>query len=161
MSDTDGRKLLAAALGRVPSGVFILSARHGEQETGMLVSWVQQCSFDPPQVSLALKPDREVTAWLTPGAAYTLNVLGHGQGELVSHFGKGFAPGEPAFAGLAVERPNGGAPVLRDALAYLECQVVAKYPGGDHDLYVGRVVGGQLLGEGRPWVHIRKSGSHY
>ena len=51
MPDSDPSKRLAAALGRVPSGLYILTARHGDAETGMLVSWVQQCSFAPPLVS--------------------------------------------------------------------------------------------------------------
>jgi flavin reductase (DIM6/NTAB) family NADH-FMN oxidoreductase RutF len=51
--------------------------------------------------------------------------------------------------------------VLADALAYLECRVEARHPTGDHDLFIARVVGGRVLGEGRPMVHVRKSGLHY
>ena len=58
MHDTDPHKQLAAALGRVPSGLFVLTIRRGSAETGMLVSWVQQCSFDPPLVSLAVQRGR-------------------------------------------------------------------------------------------------------
>ena len=68
MSDTT-RINSMAALGRVPSGLFILTARVGDRETGMLASWVQQCSFDPPQVSAAFARDRWVLDWLTDGAA--------------------------------------------------------------------------------------------
>jgi flavin reductase (DIM6/NTAB) family NADH-FMN oxidoreductase RutF len=53
------------------------------------------------------------------------------------------------------------APVLSEALAYLECRVTGRFPAGDHDLVLGRVVGGRLLDEGHPMVHIRKSGFHY
>src|SRR5262249_14596361 len=44
MTPQDEQMQLAAALGRVPSGLAILTIRNGDQETGMLVSWVQQCS---------------------------------------------------------------------------------------------------------------------
>jgi flavin reductase (DIM6/NTAB) family NADH-FMN oxidoreductase RutF len=154
-------KQLGAALGRIASGLFILTVRHGSQETGMLASWVQQCSFEPPQVSVAVRRDRDILAWLTDGAAFTLNVLDDGQTDMIVHFGRGFALGEPAFEGLEVERPDGGAPVLSEALAYLECRVAGRCNVGDHDLIVGRVVGGRLLGEGHPMVHVRKSGFHY
>jgi flavin reductase (DIM6/NTAB) family NADH-FMN oxidoreductase RutF len=157
----DGAKSLAAALGRVPSGLFIVTARRGEAETGLLASWVQQCSFDPPQLSLAVRRDRDLLDWLTPDAAFTVNVLDDTQTDMIVHFGKGFAAGEPAFTGLDVDRPGGAPPVLLEALAYLECRVVARHPAGDHDLIVGRVVAGALLGEGQPMIHVRKSGMHY
>jgi flavin reductase (DIM6/NTAB) family NADH-FMN oxidoreductase RutF len=160
MSDEE-RKKLAAALGRVPSGLFILTVRHGGDETGMLASWVQQCSFEPPQISVAVRGDRDIHAWLTPGAAFTVNVLDEDQTEMLVHFGKGFALGEPAFNGLDVERPGGAAPVLPDTLAFLDCRVAERHPVGDHQLIIGRVIAGRLLGEGKPMVHIRKNGLRY
>jgi flavin reductase (DIM6/NTAB) family NADH-FMN oxidoreductase RutF len=162
MADAEPRiKEMFAALGRVPSGLFVLTIRHGNDETGMLASWVQQCSFEPPQVSVALKQGREVHAWLTDGAAFTLNILDDSQTDMISHFGCGFALNEPAFEGLEVERPERGAPVLSEALGYLQCQVVSRHDVGDHELLIARVVGGRLLSEGHPMVHIRKSGKHY
>ena len=89
---TDGGKQpgWAAALGRVPSGLFVLTVRHDGQETGMLASWVQQCSFDPPRVSAAFAKGRWVLDWLTTGTAFAVNVLAEGQKPLLAHFGKGF-----------------------------------------------------------------------
>jgi flavin reductase (DIM6/NTAB) family NADH-FMN oxidoreductase RutF len=150
-----------AALGRVPRGLFVLTVRHRGAETGMLASWVQQCSFDPPQVSLAVRRDRAVSAWLTEGATLGLCILAEGQKALVAHFGKGFDPGEPAFDGLPIHRPDGATPILTDALAYLVCRVTARCPAGDHDLVIARVVGGKVQSDGRPTVHIRRTGAHY
>ena len=161
MTDKDPQRQLAAALGRVPSGLFILTARRGNAETGMLASWVQQCSFEPPRVSVALAGAREVSAWLTEGAAFTLNILDDTQTDMIVHFGRGFALDQPAFDGLEVERLAEGGPVLSEALACLECRVVARHPAGDHDLLIAEVVRGRLLGEGQPMVHVRKSGAHY
>ncbi len=161
MSDADRKRQTMAALGRVPSGMFIVTARQGDAETGMLASWVQQCAFDPPHVSLALKRGRAVAAWLAPGATFVVNVLDDGQTDMIAHFGRGFDPGEPAFEGLEVERPGGGPPVLTEALAYLECRVTGSNSVGDHDVFFGQVVGGRLLNDGQPMVHVRKSGAHY
>ena len=161
MTEADPKRQLCAALGRVASGLFVLTARRGETETGMLVSWVQQCSFEPPQVTLAIKRDREILDWLTPGLLFTLNILDDTQTDMIVHFGRGFSLSEPAFAGLEVERPEGGAPVLSEALAYLECRVVSRCAAGDHDLIIAEVTGGRVLNEGHSMVHIRKNGSHY
>src|SRR5215472_4730956 len=156
MSEAERGKSWVAALGRIPSGLFIVTARRGEDETGMLASWVQQCSFDPPQLSLAVKKERWLTSWLTAGAAFIVNVLDDTQTDMIVHFGRGFARGESAFIGLEIERCDGGV-VLSDALACLECRIESSIPAGDHDLYVARVVGGRVLNEGHSMVHIRKS----
>jgi flavin reductase (DIM6/NTAB) family NADH-FMN oxidoreductase RutF len=161
MSDSDPQRQLAAALGRVPSGLFVVTVPHDQAETGMLASWIQQCSFEPPQISVAIKCGRDIAAWLMEDAPFVVNVLDESQTDMLIHFGRGFKLDEPAFTGLAIERSESGAPVLSEALAYLDCQVVACYPGGDHDLYIGRVVAGRMLSEGHPMVHIRKSGLHY
>jgi flavin reductase (DIM6/NTAB) family NADH-FMN oxidoreductase RutF len=145
----------------VPSGLFVLTARDGRRETGMLASWVQQCSFDPPQVSVAVRAGRYILDWLAEGRAFVLNVLPEGGKALVAHFGKGFEPGEPAFDGLEVRRDRDLPPVLLAAHAYLACRVVARLGAGDHTLVVGRVERGAVLHEGKPTVHVRKSGLKY
>lgn len=157
----DGQRQLSAALGRLPSGLFILTARRGEAETGLLTSWVQQAAFDPPTISVAIKNGRSILAWLTESAPFTLNILDHTQTDMVAQFGRGFSLEEPAFEGLDVEHPDDGAAVLSEALAYLQCLVTRRFSVGDHELLLARVTGGKLLGEGQPMVHIRKSGMHY
>jgi flavin reductase (DIM6/NTAB) family NADH-FMN oxidoreductase RutF len=152
---------LAAALGRIPSGLFILTVRRGDRETGMLASWVQQCSFDPPQVTAAINKGRDVLTWLKEGAAFTINVLPVGGKTLVAHFGKGFEADQPAFEGLEVRRDLETPPILLASHAYLVCRVTGHLDAGDHILVVGRVIAGGILHAGDPTVHIRKNGLKY
>ena len=161
LDSTDSNRKLASALGRVPSGLFILTVRRGPAETGMLVSWVQQCSFQPPRLSVALQRGRALNSWLVEEASFVLNILDDTQTDMIAHFGKGFDPGQPAFEGLEVDLGAAAAPVLSEALAFLECRVVSRLVAGDHDLFIAEVLAGQLLGEGHPMVHVRKSGFHY
>ncbi|GIW80353.1 MAG: hypothetical protein KatS3mg105_2160 [Gemmatales bacterium] len=161
MSSDVAQKDLAAALGRVPSGIFIVTAKKGDAETGMLASWLQQCSFSPPQISLAVRKDRYLNDWLVDGAPFVVNILDARQTDLLSHFGKGFAPNEPAFTGLEISRLDDGPPILNRALAYLDCRVSGRFAAGDHNLVIGTIVGGKLLNQGEPMVHIRKNGLSY
>ena len=154
-------KDLAAALGRVPSGLFILTVGQGPQATGMLVSWVQQCSFYPPQVSVAVRRERGITGLLADDAPFVLNQLAADQSKLLRHFGKGIAPGESAFDGLLTTTSSHGIRVLLDALCHLDCRVTGRQSAGDHDLVIGRVVAGRLHSELGPYVHIRKNGLNY
>ena len=161
MDDATATESLAAALGRIPSGLFVLTVRDGAGETGMLASWVQQCSFDPPQVTVALNKARDVLELLADGTTFVLNVLPEGGKALVSHFGKGFARGEPAFTGLEVARERDIPPVLLASHAYLVCRVAGRADAGDHTLVIARVTAGAVLQEGKPTVHVRKNGLRY
>lgn len=157
----DPSEALAAALGRVPSGLFVLTARAGRAETGRLVSWVQQCSFDPPQVSVAVNKTSDALDWFADGAPFVLNVIPEGGKALIAHFGKGFAPDEPAFDGLDVRRDGESPPVLLASHAYLVCRVVNRVDAGDHVLVIGRVTAGGVLHDGKPTTHVRKNGLRY
>jgi flavin reductase (DIM6/NTAB) family NADH-FMN oxidoreductase RutF len=160
MPQADSQRQLAAALGRVPSGLFVLTARKDGAETGMLASWIQQCAFTPPLVTVALRQGRLLSDWLIAGATFTINVLDEDQTDMIGHFGRGFAAGEPAFAEIALLESE-TAPILAEALAYLDCQVMSRHAAGDHDVLICQVLSGAMINEGRPMVHIRKSAAHY
>ena len=56
---------LAKVLGRIPSGVFVLTCGDGAGNmTGMLASWVQQAAFEPPMISVGVKNGRYINDWL-------------------------------------------------------------------------------------------------
>ena len=152
---------LQAILGRVPSGIFILTIGAGDAATGMLASWVMQAGFEPPMVTVAVRLDRYVAEWLTRGEPFVINLVADGQKNLLKHFGKGFEPGEPAFGDLEVHATDVGVPALTDALGRLECEPVKHVDSGDHRIFLARVTGGSAGREGAPMVHIRKSGAHY
>jgi len=161
MPTTDPDKDLTAALGRIPSGLFVVSIKHGKQETAMLASWIQQCSFEPPMVSLAVNAKRWFFDWLKPGAQLSISILGEGQKDILSHFGKGFDAGQPAFDGIDVQRQTNRAATLTAAHAVLHGTVSATHDTGDHVLVMAHVESGAVQHEGRPAVHVRRSGSHY
>jgi flavin reductase (DIM6/NTAB) family NADH-FMN oxidoreductase RutF len=152
---------IAPILGRLPSGLFIITARRGEQETGMLASWVMQAGFEPPMLTVAMSLKRYVNDWLTDGASFAVNVLGADQRKLLSHFGRGFAPEEPAFNGLAIERTPAGLAILTEALGHLECQVRGEVASADHRILLAEITAGKLHREADPLVHIRNNGLKY
>jgi flavin reductase (DIM6/NTAB) family NADH-FMN oxidoreductase RutF len=127
----------------------------------MLTSWVQQCAFEPPSVSVAVKQGRPMNAWLTPGSHFVLNLLADAHKNLVAHFGRGFPLDGPAFEGLELGTCPADQPILLQALAHLECEVSNRVAVGDHDLILARIVSGAILGSNEPMVHLRKSGLRY
>jgi flavin reductase (DIM6/NTAB) family NADH-FMN oxidoreductase RutF len=154
---------LAVALGRIPSGLFVVTWREGGADRGMLASWVMQAGFEPPLVSVAVGSSRDLLAALAGGAAFVVNVLAESQKGLLGRFGKPPAAGEDPFAGLAVERTADGAAALADAAAWLACRPVAEAvaPGGDHVVVVGRVEAARGTTAAEPLVHVRRNGLRY
>jgi flavin reductase (DIM6/NTAB) family NADH-FMN oxidoreductase RutF len=152
---------LETVLGRVPSGLFILTVRHKSLETGMLASWVMQAGFDPPMITVAVRQDRDITRWLSASESFVLNVLRADQKKLLNHFARGFAPGDSAFAGIDVVRTADDVPALTDALGYLECRPKKHVDSGDHRIFLAEVRTGKLAADGQPYVHIRKNGLRY
>ena len=153
---------LSAALGRVPSGLFILTLRHESRAGGMLASWVQQAGFEPPMISVAVRLDRYQLDWMDAAGRFTLNQLPAGRKALLRHFARGFEPEEPAFEGLALADVDASGPVLSDALAWLDAEIVGGMDSGDHRVVLGRVrAGGLLQHDAEPAIHIRREGSRY
>jgi flavin reductase (DIM6/NTAB) family NADH-FMN oxidoreductase RutF len=149
-------------LGRVPSGIYILTVGTGARATGMLASWVMQAGFEPPMVSVAVKQGRYVCDWLSERHPFVLNVVGDGQKEFLKHFAKGFEPGKPAFEGLKIAHCARGVPILCDALGHLECEPTGHVDSGDHRIFLARVCRGRLANpDAEPMVHVRNSGSKY
>jgi flavin reductase (DIM6/NTAB) family NADH-FMN oxidoreductase RutF len=150
------------ALGRIPSGVFILSTRHGGEALAMMVSWVQQAAFDPPAISLAVHKDRPMRQALRAGTTLALGAVPEGDTSLLKKYARGIAPGQDPFEGVDVVQTPGGLPVPAAALAWLECHVIHACDfDGDHDVVIARVSDGALLRDGGPFVHLRGNGFHY
>jgi len=163
-SDTLKDKL-TPLLGRIPSGVFILVAGNDAgQQTGMLASWVQQASFEPPQVTVAVNKARYLNEWLKTGSPVTLNQVREKDPALFRHFGKGFEPDVDAFDGIDSENADCGLPQLSDAMVTLEGRVESQMEAGDHVIYLVTLTSGkahQNPEDFKPFVHIRKNGFGY
>ncbi len=161
----DVREAIGQVLGRTPSGIYILTVGNQDgQSTGMLASWVQQASFEPPMVTVAVNKKRYVNDWLNESPQVVLNLVGEDQKSLLGHFGRGFEPDQPAFDGLETNIASNGLPVLNDALGYLEGQISGMLETGDHFVYAIEIQGaqaGESLEDSKPMVHIRRNGFNY
>ncbi|MEX0701098.1 MAG: flavin reductase family protein [Planctomycetales bacterium] len=162
---TSSRDEIGRVLGRTPSGVFILTAIDGEgRETAMLASWVQQASFEPPMITVAMNRQRYLHDWLDRVPRLALNIVGEKQREFLRHFGRGFEPGEPAFEGIAISRTAHGLPVLDEALGHLAGRIAGRIEAGDHVVYLVEIEearAGEAIAEKQPMVHIRRNGFGY
>ncbi len=161
MPNRDPKEQIGKSLGRIVSGVGVLTAQDRNQPTAMLASWFQQASFDPPMISVAIKKGRPIAEVIKASERFVLNILHTGQKKILAHFGKGSAPDQDPFKGIAIHKTKDGIPALKEALCFLECELRQVYASGDHSIFLGEVVNGASEEEGAPMVHMRRSGFNY
>ena len=124
------------ALGRFATGVAFVTAAPDGEPVGLIVNSLTSVSLEPPLVSFC--PSRSSLTWsrMRRAGRFGVNILGR-QHE---PFAKRAIPaGADRFVGLNWELGPRGVPLLNDALATLECEIVAEHAAGDHWIVVGRV----------------------
>jgi len=77
---------LARALGRIPSGIYIVTTLRSGAPVGFLGSLVQQVAFEPPTIVLAVGNDREHLLDLRAAGRFALSVLGESDQALMGAF---------------------------------------------------------------------------
>jgi flavin reductase (DIM6/NTAB) family NADH-FMN oxidoreductase RutF len=158
----DFKHTVGKAIGRIPSGVFILTAAHGGEATAMMASWVQQAAFDPPAISVAVARERAIAQMIRASGKFSVSIIPDGDTTLMKRYARGIKPGEDAFAGVEILTTPAGIPALKSSLAWLDCQLLETCEfGGDHDLLIGEITAGELLHPGHAFTHQRGSGFHY
>ena len=154
------RPPFAAALGKISSGLYVATANVDGMPVGMLCSFVEQASFEPPMITLAIAPGRPICAALDVAGTFGLHVLGKGDNALMKSFARGSTP-EAFAAHPLIENPN-GVPQFAEAWAFLVAQVRQSVPAGDHTVYVAEIIDGALQREGEePMVRVRPHGFTY
>ncbi|HKP97734.1 MAG TPA: flavin reductase family protein [Fibrobacteria bacterium] len=152
---------LAAAVGKIPSGLFIVTAASGSLKEGYLGSWIQQVSFSPLLIQTAIRPGRPCYDLIKTHGRFCVNIVGHKNGGILKPFWNPEANPEP-FAGLEWSATARGNIVLPHALAALECEVRSTFTPGDHELLFAEVVEGHVFqAEDKSLTHVRRSGLGY
>lgn len=154
---------LNQTLGRLGTGLYLLTARKGEVSSAMLASWVIQAGSQPLGLAIAVAKERAIESLLHGGDRFVLNVLEDGNEQhLMKHFLKRFPPGGDRFEGIATYDASNGSPILAEALAYLECRVASRLEASDHWIIYCTVDTGRVSHDkGITAVHHRKAGNHY
>ena len=154
---------LQKALGRISSGLYIITAAQGDVSSAMLASWISQASFQPLGFTVAIAKDRAIESLMQVGDTFVLNILEEGNHlDLMKHFLKRFPPGADRFAGVRTRPATNGSPILADSLAYLECEVASRMELSDHWLVCCTVDDGKVSKEESVTaVHHRKIGNYY
>jgi 3-hydroxy-9,10-secoandrosta-1,3,5(10)-triene-9,17-dione monooxygenase reductase component len=127
---------LREALSRFATGVAFVTAAPDGEPAGLIVNSLTSVSLAPALIAFC--PSRGSLTWsrMRRARRFAVNVLA---GRHRGFAQRATPPGADRFAGLEWHLGHGGAPLLADALAILQCEIVAEHPAGDHFIVVGRV----------------------
>lgn len=152
---------IGKALGRLPTGLYIVTTLQDGAPLGFVGSFVMQMGIAPPVVAVAVGKDRAHLAAIRASGRFGISILAAGSNDLMGRFFRKYEAGKGPFDELALERGAQGTPVLTDALAWVECRVSGEFASGDHVVVFGEVVDGAQKRDGEPAIHLRKNGLGY
>ncbi len=136
------------AMTRLSYGIYVLTTMKEDEKHGMIASWVSQVSHDPPLVMVAIRKNRRVHPIVKEAGAFALHVLDRDDKQIIGQF-KLPKPAQ-RFKGAECITLKTGCPILKDALAYMDCRLATTLDTGDHTLFIGEVLAADVAGEGSP-----------
>lgn len=129
--------LFRSTMGHFPTGVSVMSTRDGEgRPYGITVSSFASLSLDPPLVQWSLGCNAFSYPLFSKARHFSVSILADDQEEV----SRRFCASEDRFAGVMHEEGLFGLPLLDGALAWIECELVNEFPGGDHAIFIGEVL---------------------
>jgi flavin reductase (DIM6/NTAB) family NADH-FMN oxidoreductase RutF len=140
------------ALRMMPYGFYAITSCSEDDANAMVANWVIQASFEPRLIALALQKSSYTHGLIENGGSFAVNIFREEDSDALMDFTKGRSKTpEKMKEASYTPAPQTGCPVLEGAAAYLECRVVKMVDvGGDHDILVGEVVGGDVMKEAEP-----------
>ncbi len=135
-------KLRRRVLWKMPSGLYIIGSRAGDRRNGMTLNFASQLSFDPKFFGIAVEREAFTHELVAEGGVFSVNFVSREDRAIVRKFTK------PVEVDLTARTLNGfpfhdgatGAPVLDQAVAYVDCEVRQSVETGSHTLFIGEIV---------------------
>ena len=135
-------KLRRRVLWKMPSGLYVIGSRHGDRLNLMTANWVTQVSFDPKLVAVSVEKEALTHSLIREGGGFSVNIVSREDRAIVRKFTKPVEVDTDASTlnGFPFHASRTGAPVLDQAVAYLDCEVRQAVDVGNHTLFLGEVV---------------------
>ena len=150
---------LWAAARRFATGVTVVAAAADEGYLGITVSAFSLLSLDPPLALVSIHTESQLTDAIEASGAFAVTILGGRQEQLAETFAGRAPRPDPSFNDIPHRTLLTGAPILAGGLAWFDCRLEETHSGGDHSIFIGRVVAaGVASGQDDPLLYF---GSQY
>jgi flavin reductase (DIM6/NTAB) family NADH-FMN oxidoreductase RutF len=146
-----------AVMSRFATGVTVVTTCSGTERLGLTVNAFCSVSLDPPLVLICVEHGSQVHDALIASGVFAVNFLSRDQENLSVCFAGHSEDRFSNFCGVTSHTISTGAPIFDDSLGFVDCRIVATYPGGDHTIILGQVEAQEAY-DGEPLLYYR---SHY
>jgi flavin reductase (DIM6/NTAB) family NADH-FMN oxidoreductase RutF len=147
------QRAFRSALSQFATGVAVITARGPEGEAiGLTMSSFNSVSLDPPLILFSVDRRARSLPAMEKARGYAVNILSRSQEALSNQFARSLGN-----KWEAVEHTLGHAeaPLLHGAIAHFECEPYAHHDGGDHVIFLGRVLRFSARDDEEPLVFFR------
>lgn len=148
---------LRAVFRRVPAGIAVVTVDHDGERLGLTVGSVVSLSLEPPLVGVAIARQAALHEILRQAGAFAVSFLAAGDEATAAHFARGVPPIAMWHRIALREGREGRPPQLAGAAGWLDAQVTAEHPAGDHTLFVAEVTAAEPGPAPRALVHFEGS----
>ena len=143
------------ALHQISYGLYVVCSRKGDRINGQTCNTVIQVSSEPPIISVCLNKGNLTHEFIEDSGVFTASILS--QDTPLSFIGRfGFKSGREVdkFDGVNYKRGETQVPIVLDhTLAYLEAKVINTADVGTHTIFIGELVGAEVIQEGEPMTY--------
>lgn len=133
-------KYKKAILRKFPSGLFILTAKDGEEGTGAVISFATQISVKPPYIALAIRKGTNFYSIARNTEHIAVNIPSKNQQSLVASFFKIKKQTTNSINGFTFKWSELKTPILDDVQMAMEVKIIEIIDKGDHPLFICEVV---------------------
>lgn len=122
--------------------LWVVTARSGYEQSGLIANFVHKASLVPdlPRILVAIARHHHTWSAIENSRSFAVHIVGEARLEWVSRFGLRSGRNVDKFTGLQTRRGITGAPLLEEAVLWMECRVEASLGTGDRTIYVAEVV---------------------
>lgn len=138
------------ALNLIPYGFYAVTSRAGEDRNVMVLNWFSQVSFEPQHVVIGLQNSSYTMGLIRQSKKFAVNIFRKEDANEIKLFTKSRKKDPEKFGKASyIDGAVTGVPVLKEAAAYLECEVVEMVDtGAGHSAVIAKVVAGDVLKQG-------------
>jgi flavin reductase (DIM6/NTAB) family NADH-FMN oxidoreductase RutF len=135
----------AAVWARTDRPLWLITAQAGARRGGMMATFVSPASIVPalPRVLIGIAVHHHTRELIEASGVFGLHTIAEEHLEWVWRFGLRSGRAGDKLAGLATRTAATGTPLLRDAVAWLDCRVEARLDTGDRTVYLAEVLDAQ------------------
>jgi flavin reductase (DIM6/NTAB) family NADH-FMN oxidoreductase RutF/rubredoxin len=143
------------ALYKLGYGLYVVSSIKGSRRNGQIANTVFQITSEPPTIAVSINKNNLTHEFITESRVLAVSVLSQDTPlSFIGHFGFKSGRDGDKLEGINYKIGETGAPVVTDnALAYLEARVNKEVDVGTHTIFIGEVVGAEVIQEGEPMTY--------